>query len=75
LANPAYSDPQNNLTIELLKDESAISRLIVIDTHLSETAALADMVLPAATYLESWGIDSPPSFGLTPFLALQQPIN
>jgi anaerobic selenocysteine-containing dehydrogenase len=74
LANPAYSDPQNNLTIELLKDESAISRLIVIDTHLSETAALADMVLPAATYLESWGIDSPPSFGLTPFLALQQPI-
>jgi anaerobic selenocysteine-containing dehydrogenase len=74
LANPAYSDPQSNLTIELLKDESSISRLIAIDTHLSETAALADMVLPAATYLESWGIDNPPSFGTTPFLALQQPI-
>ncbi|MEE8481495.1 MAG: molybdopterin-dependent oxidoreductase [Desulfobacterales bacterium] len=74
LANPAYCDPQCNSTIELLKDETSISRLIVIDTHLSETAALADMVLPAATYLESWGIDNPPSFDLAPFLAIRQPI-
>jgi anaerobic selenocysteine-containing dehydrogenase len=74
LANPAYSDPQNNSTIEVLKDEGSIQQLIVIDTHLTETAALADMVLPAATFFESWGIDNPPSFDLTPLLSLIQPI-
>jgi anaerobic selenocysteine-containing dehydrogenase len=74
LANPAYSNPECKSTIELLKDENFISRLIVIDTHLSETACLADIVLPAATYLENWGFDSPPSFDLTPFLTLIQPV-
>lgn len=74
LANPAYSDPQSNATVELLKDESSVSKVIAVDTHLSETAALADMVLPAAASLESWGIDNSPSLDLTPFLALMQPV-
>jgi len=74
LANPVYSSPQCKSTMGILKDESFISRIIVVDTHMSETAAWADMVLPAATYLESWGIESTPSFDHTPFLAISQPI-
>lgn len=73
-ANPAYSYPQGRSTIELLKDETSICQLIVIDTHLSETAAWADIVLPAASYFECFGVESPPAFELAPFLAFMQPI-
>ncbi len=74
LSNPAFSSPQCEATAKLLKNQTTIPRLIIVDTHMSETALLADLVLPAATFLESWSIESPPSFDLVPFLALRQPI-
>ncbi len=48
--------------------------LVVADSYLTETAQYADIVLPVATYLESWNLDSSPALGLVPFVALQQPI-
>jgi len=48
--------------------------LVVMDTHLTETAMLADMVLPAATYLEGWGVSGAPSLDRTPILNLRQPV-
>jgi anaerobic selenocysteine-containing dehydrogenase len=73
-SNPAYTNPESSLTSEILKNEKLIPYIVVADSYITETAALADIILPIATYLESWGIDSSPALGLIPFVALQQPI-
>jgi len=73
-SNPAYSNPESGLTSEVLKDEKLIPFMVVADSYMTETAMVADLVLPVATYLESWGIDSSPALDLIPFVALQQPI-
>ncbi len=74
MANPAHALPQGDDVRKALEDEGRIGHLVVMDTHMSETAALADVVLPAATYLEGWGLESRPSMELIPFVALRQPI-
>ncbi len=35
---------------------------------------MADLVLPAATYLESFGLHSPPAYGMIPLVKIQQPV-
>jgi len=50
--NPMLSDPDINHVREAL---SALDLLVVIDIFLSETAALADIVLPAASWAERDG--------------------
>ncbi len=72
--NAAYTHPNTSLVAGVLKDERLVPFHVAVDTFLTETAALADMVLPAATYLESWGIYSPPAYDLVPFVGLQQPV-
>jgi len=74
LSNPAYEDPDCRSTGQLLKNEEKVPFLVVMDTHLTETASLADMVLPAATYLEGWGIKCVPSLDRVPILNLRQPV-
>ncbi len=74
LSNPAYADPDCESTAGLLKDEKTVPFLVVMDTHLTETAMMADMVLPAATYLEGWGVSSAPSLDKVPILNLTQPV-
>jgi anaerobic selenocysteine-containing dehydrogenase len=73
-SNPAYKNPESGLTSEVLKNEKLIPYIVVADNYMTETAALADIVLPTSTYLESWGIDSSPALDLIPFVGLQQPI-
>ena len=73
-SNPAYNDPECQLTSQYLKDEKMVQFLVVMDTHLTETGMLADMVLPAATYLEGWGLDCAPSLDNIPILNLRQPV-
>ncbi|MGQ9653220.1 MAG: molybdopterin-containing oxidoreductase family protein [Thermodesulfobacteriota bacterium] len=74
MANPAHGLPQGEDVRKALEDEGRIGHLVVMDTHMSETAALADLVLPAATYLEGWGLESSPSMDMSPFVGLRQPI-
>jgi formate dehydrogenase alpha subunit len=50
--NPVISDPDSSHVIQALQ---ALDFLVVQDIFLSETAALADVVLPAATSLEKDG--------------------
>jgi predicted molibdopterin-dependent oxidoreductase YjgC len=50
--NPVISDPDASHVVEALK---SLDFLVVQDIFLSETAALADVVLPAATSLEKDG--------------------
>jgi anaerobic selenocysteine-containing dehydrogenase len=73
-SNPAYTNPESDLTMEVLKNEKLIPYLVVADSYMTETASSADLILPVATYLESWGLDSSPALDLIPFVALQQPI-
>jgi thiosulfate reductase/polysulfide reductase chain A len=74
LANPSYGDADCVQSTALLKDESTTPFLVVMDTHMTETAMLADLVLPAATYLEGWGMESAPSLDGFPILNLRQPV-
>ena len=73
-ANPAYTSPENPRVRDTLRDESNIPFIVCIDTHVSETGLLADLILPAATYLETWELETPPSFDMTPLVSLRQPI-
>jgi anaerobic selenocysteine-containing dehydrogenase len=56
MANPAFSMPDAGRVAELLKDEARVPFSVVCDTHLTETAELADVFLPAATPFETWGV-------------------
>ncbi len=73
-ANPAFEQPQPHMVQEILKDENKIPFLVVSDSFQTETAQLADLLLPAATFLESWELHSPPAYDLVPYVALQQPV-
>jgi anaerobic selenocysteine-containing dehydrogenase len=57
LSNPAYSEPESQAIQKFIKDKRKIPFLVVMDTHMTETAMLSDLVLPAATFLESWGVE------------------
>jgi len=75
LANPAYANPGAGEIVQILKDEKKVPFLVVADTHLTETGALADILLPMATYLESWNLETRPAMDLVPFVSIRQPIS
>lgn len=68
--NPAHSAAAAPYWREVLKDEKAVPFMVSIGTHMSETAALADIVLPDASYLESNEPVSSPS-SLFPWLGVR----
>lgn len=72
--NPAYSNPDTALAEAVLRDENRIPFFVAVDTYLSESAALADIVLPDTTYLERWDLESGPALDMVPYLALRQPV-
>lgn len=74
MANPLYECPNTENVEKLFTNESSIPFHVAIDSHLTETAELADLVLPAATYLERWELESPPSMEMVPFVGLRQPV-
>lgn len=51
-SNPVVSNPNTNLVKSAL---GKLDFLVVIDTLMSETAELADLILPGSTYLEEEG--------------------
>ncbi len=73
-ANPAYANPNTAEVVQILKDEKKIPFLVVADTHLTETGSLADILLPMATYLESWNLESRAAMNLVPFASIRQPL-
>lgn len=72
--NPVYSAPQSTLSAQVLADESLVPYHVAVDSFMNESAALADLVLPVATYLESWGVHSVPAYEMVPFVTVQQPV-
>jgi anaerobic selenocysteine-containing dehydrogenase len=57
--NPAYAGPQAGVMSDFL---SSAPFVVAITPFLDETAALADLVLPATTFLEAWA-DSRTPYG------------
>lgn len=51
---PVYSNGDCKENIEILKDESILPFTVCVSPFYDESAALADMILPDATYLERW---------------------
>ncbi|MBI2915099.1 MAG: molybdopterin-dependent oxidoreductase [Firmicutes bacterium] len=72
--NPAYANGDLQRVIEVLKDESLIPYIVAIDSYMSESTALADIILPDATYLERWDPEAPQSYDMIEFVALRQPV-
>lgn len=72
--NPVYvtGDCQENM--DVLKDESLIPYFVSVDTTMSESTELADIILPDATYLERWTTENPQSYALTEFIQVRQPV-
>ncbi len=72
--NPAYSHPEGKKMELILKDEDLIPYYIAIDSFMTESAALADLVLPAATFIERTEVEAPPAFEMVPFVSFRQPL-
>jgi thiosulfate reductase / polysulfide reductase chain A len=70
----AWAWPESGLVREVLADEELLPFHVCIDVMHSETANLADIVLPWTTYLERWDIDSRPPQGLIDYVGLRQPV-
>lgn len=60
--------------VEVLKDEKLIPFHACSDVVYSEMCHYADMILPDATYLERWGLDTRNNYALRPYVMLRQPM-
>jgi anaerobic selenocysteine-containing dehydrogenase len=72
--NPAYVNGECGENVEILKDESLIPYLVAVDVSYSEIAALADLILPDATYLERWDWEDMVSMNMIPEYYIRQPL-
>jgi anaerobic selenocysteine-containing dehydrogenase len=69
--NPVFTMPAAARFAEALE---SVPLIVSLSTFMDETTALADIVLPSHTYLESWGDDIPqPGVGFS-VAAISQPI-
>lgn len=73
-ADPAWAWPETQLVREVLMDEQLVPFHVAIDVSMTDTAHLADIVLPWTTYLERWDIDARPPQGLVDYVGLRQPV-
>jgi anaerobic selenocysteine-containing dehydrogenase len=70
-ANPVYGLPQGVNFADALQ---RVDQVVSFSSFVDETTALADLILPDNTYLESWGSDLPdpgPGFQM---VSMQQPL-
>lgn len=72
--NPVYVNGDCAKNIEIMKNEQYMPLIVSSDTAMSESTSLADYILPDATYLERWTLESPPSYSLIKFLQIRQPV-
>jgi thiosulfate reductase / polysulfide reductase chain A len=70
----AWSWPEMELVQEVLKSEELVPFHFCLDVGYTETAHLADIVLPWTTWLERWDIDARPPLGLIDYVGIRQPV-
>ncbi len=74
LSNPVYRDSSGVRIRKILESEGILPLYVAIDTHITETSVYADIILPAATQLEGWGIDSRPAMDMVPYVGLRRQV-
>lgn len=72
--NPVFSSPAREKVREFLKDKKKVPYLVVADSHLTETAALADLVLPRAVSAEELNLTANLGWDFKPLISLSQPL-
>jgi anaerobic selenocysteine-containing dehydrogenase len=72
--NPVHAAPESRNMAKVLEDPSKVPFHVAVDSLMTESAMLADLVLPETTYLERWGLESPPALEMVPMVALRQPV-
>lgn len=72
--NPAYSSADGGLVEDMLRDEKMIPYHIAVTPFMTETALLADIILPETTFLEDWDVEVRPSPELVPYVSLRQAV-
>jgi anaerobic selenocysteine-containing dehydrogenase len=71
---PVYSNGDVQENIDVLKDESMIPYTVCSNPFYDESAALADIILPDATYLERWDWEDMVSPKQVPEYYIRQPM-
>ncbi len=71
-SDPVYDRPHR--TVPQLKDRNKVPLFVAISTRITETAALADYILPDTTYLERWDICQSPAATAVPGIGLRSPV-
>ncbi|RME34457.1 MAG: DMSO reductase, partial [Gammaproteobacteria bacterium] len=71
---PVYSNPQTGENIKVLKDETLLPFTVCVTPFYDESAALADMILPDATYLERWDWEDNVQPNQVPEFYIRQPL-
>jgi anaerobic selenocysteine-containing dehydrogenase len=74
LASPQTWPEGRSTTIEVLRDETLLPFHVCSDVVYSEMAQYADLLLPDATYMERWGVDTRNNYELQPYYTLRQPL-
>ena len=74
-ANPVFDTCDAEWPHTLLKDEHKVSFYAAFDTYINETSQYADLVLPLATELESWGLFSRRLDKRRQCISLRQPVS
>jgi len=72
--NPAFSNANVRENIDILKDESLIPYTVAVTPFYDESAALADLILPDATYLETYDFEDGVSPAQVPEYYIRQPV-
>lgn len=73
--NSAYNYPEAQLAREVLLNETLIPFHVAVDVVMSETSALADLILPETTAFERWDPQVTNAYELVPFTAIRQPLH
>jgi thiosulfate reductase/polysulfide reductase chain A len=73
--NAPMSWPEGSTQVQqVYLDQEKVPFHVAIDAFYSESAHLADIILPDATFLEKWDLDSRNSYELIPYVGLRQPV-
>ncbi len=72
MSNPGYSSPASSLWREVLKDEKLVPYLVDFSPFMSETADLADIILPDVVAIERDDLASSPT-ALLPWASMTVP--
>jgi len=71
---PVYSNADCQANIDVLKDETLLPFTVCVSPFYDESAALADLILPDATYLERWDWEDNVSPNQVPEYYIRQPL-